>query len=629
MAAKIGINVVPTTSSRPDQVFKDNVIQGQNSTDTGFYFTGSPSEGTLTITGNSVTNCAVPVTLAKYTSFYEGNYWGVNDSDYKSTARTYYVDSDITTTGDGRCKASAYKTALEAVDAVTVAHTTIYVKKGIYDAGETLAMDVEGMRLVGASGSADMWGTSAIKASAADHVNITITANECEVIDIAFIQDNANKVIYIDGSAAVRYKTLIKGCYFGGLETMTYGVHGYGVVDAVAVENTFYRCVIGVEMNGDRCTIRDNVFMMAAAATGIVIPMTGANTPGTRIIDNIIQGANSTDTGISFSGSPDEGTLTISGNKVINCATPVTLAKYTSWYDNNYWGREDWRYHRETGRSGATARGADGNLFYCDGNAAATGDGKCWASASNVLAEAIALSQADIAANRNWARRNTIYVLADKLTESLVLWPQKTDIVGMGSDAAHTKATIIGLHVPATNTYYSTRWYNMRFEPSAAGVIMTLSATGAGTQFHECTFIGINGAHIATKAIQSTAHSYLKVDNCEFLGGFSGDVIDLAAGSALQLQITNNRIIGGANDGIVVSGTVTHYKDAVIANNFVSVEAVTISDGDDGIQVVDNRCISRAGTYGPGTHVITIGEAAGNIVVDKDGVAYNIPSTTD
>lgn len=457
----------------------------------------------------------------------------------------------------------------------------------------------------------------------------TVNAHNVVISGLGFtVNEDGYDAIRVSTTASY-HKTTISNCRFDGYGAGEYAIHTGTTFDSpdIVVQNCVFRSwqTACVYANATRGVYRNNHLITVAAKIGFnVVPTTGSR-PDQVFKDNVIQGKNSTDTGFYFTGSPTESMLTMTGNSVTHCATPVTLSKYTSFYEGNYWGVEDWRYHRETGRSAATARGSDGNLFYCDGNMSATGDGKCWASASKVLAEAIALSQADIAANRNWARRNTIYVLADQLTESLVLWPQKTDVVGMGSDAAKTKATIKGLHVPATNTYYSTRWYNMRFQPTSAGVIMTLDDGGAGTQFHGCTFIGIDGAVTATKAIESTAHSRLVIDNCDFLGGFSGDVIDLAAGQAQGLRITNNRILGGANDGIIVSGTLTHYKDVIISDNYIMVEAVTINDGADGVAVINNMCISRAGTYGAGTHVITIGDAAGNIVVDKDGVAYTIP----
>lgn len=543
------------------------------------------------------------------------------------SSNTWYVDSDKTTSGNGQSWVQAYKTVTEAL-AAAGDHDVILIQKGIYDEGAVLNITQEGLKMFGMGTSGDIWGNTTIKASAANHICITVNANEVEIGNLAFVQNNANLVIQV-ATTGYRYKTHIHDCYFGGLSTMTFGVRGgttYDAVDTLVERCTFYQCVTGVELNGSRCTIRDNMFLMSAGDTGINVAQSGSNRSELRILGNTFRGADSSDTGIKFSSTPTEALFTMEGNRVYNVATPVTLSKYTSWYEGNFWGVEDWRYHQETGRNAALARGADGNVFYCDGNIAAGGDGKCWASASITLAAAIALSHADIAANRNWARRNTIYLLADQLTESLVLWPQKTDIVGVGSDAGHAKATIKGVHSPATNTYYSTRWYNVRFQPVGTGVtLITLTSGGSGTQFHQCTFIGIDSAKNCAKAIDSTAHAYLVINDCDFLGEFSGDVIDLGAGAIEGLRITGNRIIGGANDGIVVTGTLTHYKDTLIADNYIQVEEVTIDDGADGVAIINNRCISRNGTYGAGTHVITIGDAVGNIVVDKDGVAYTIP----
>ena len=85
--------------------------------------------------------------------------------------------------------------------------------------------------------------------------------------------------------------------------------------------------------------------------------------------------------------------------------------------------------------------GPKGGVYYVDGNVAATGNGSPDHPYAT-LAEAITASDASIglAANRWWARRNRIYVCGDALSENLVKFPTKCDVIGCGSYDGFTQA---------------------------------------------------------------------------------------------------------------------------------------------------------------------------------------------
>jgi hypothetical protein len=74
--------------------------------------------------------------------------------------------------------------------------------------------------------------------------------------------------------------------------------------------------------------------------------------------------------------------------------------------------------------------------YFVDLNISASGDGLSWNTAFATIAEAITASNTSIGltANRWWARRNRIFVCGDGIAESLTVLPEKTDIIGVGSD---------------------------------------------------------------------------------------------------------------------------------------------------------------------------------------------------
>ena len=154
---------------------------------------------------------------------------------------------------------------------------------------------------------------------------------------------------------------------------------------------------------------------------------------------------------------------------------------------------------------------------------------------------------------------------------------------------------------------------------------MTLTGATWGAEFIGCSFRAA-GTLVAVSAIQSTGCPHLKVLNCEFIGAFTGDVIDIAAGDASSTVIRGNTIVGGANDGIVVSGvaTVEGTRRGLIADNYIDVAAKTIDTRATSVfNCVNNRCIST-NAVGATSYVIDPTFAAGNIVTGNDA-AITVP----
>ena len=495
---------------------------------------------------------------------------------------TWYVDSDVTTSGNGRSWLHAKKTITEAL-AAAGAHDVILIQKGIYDEGAVLNITQEGLKIFGMGTTRDMWGMSAIKASAANHICITINANEVEIGNMAFVQNNANLCIDV-ATTVTTYKTHIHTCFFGGSSTQTYGVRGglsaaWDSVDVVVEDCTFYQCVTGVDLNGTRCTIKNNVFLLSAGDTAINVTQVGGTRPELRILDNTIRGCLNTDTGVKFTGTPTEALFTMMGNRTIKCATPVTKSMYTSWYDANYWGKEDWRYHaNKDGKESAMARGATGNIFYVDLNIAATGlDGRSWASAYQTLAEAIAVADADVAANRNWARRNTIYVSGYELHEDITVLPEKTDIVGVGYDVGPYPRMMHSIVIAAA--VQGCRFINMGFQADAADISLVIPSGSNGTEFLNCHFKANN---TATHALQITASHGVKIIGCDFL--------------------PNN---------------VTKYATAAI-NLIGQCEDMEIKD----CYINGTIAIAKDATAGQGCRIVDCVLQATNIIIDDDSSAF-------
>jgi len=245
------------------------------------------------------------------------------------------------------------------------------------------------------------------------------------------------------------------------------------------------------------------------------------------------------------------------------------------------------------------------------------------------FARAVVLSNINIGSGaQRWARRNTIYLLGDRLTEDLTTLPDKCDVRSVGSTDSFKGGTIVGNHTIGSGV--GTRFYGVGFEPGAAADIFTFTTAGSsGVEIHGCEFRATRGANTAVSAIDITNCIGLKLYNNEFRGAFSGDVIDIGAGAVNHMVIDGNLIVGGANDGIVVTGatTITGGQMATISNNEIYVNNVTINDGADStILVVGNTCVTAA-AYGAGSHVITVEFAGGNIVT-ANGATYPIPVWT-
>ncbi len=266
-----------------------------------------------------------------------------------------------------------------------------------------------------------------------------------------------------------------------------------------------------------------------------------------------------------------------------------------------------------------------GETYYVDGNVLFTGNGTSWEEAYKTLAEAITASNANISSsiNRMWAARNTIYVRADTLEEDLVLFPEKCDIIGVGSYDANKCAGLKGKHVPVGGKM-GCRWINMRFleDSGSEGIFFTIASTsGGGMEFIDCIFD--SRGLVMTSAISITAMSFIKITNCKFIGpaaAWTNGAILVGAGAADGLEIRGNYITGA--QGVVMNSSMTSAAEfVIIADNTIHAATMCIDDNSDKALIVRNMCMSAAadgGATAPGCMDGNIKLAAGNYLAGDD-----------
>jgi len=337
VAGKIGIKHQPTGGGRPDTVIKDNVIKGVNSTDTGISITNTPDENALVIQGNSVINCATPVTAQRYTSWYDGNYWGINDADYHagigdSGGRVFYVNANAGTTGlDGRSRKSAFLTLTEANAVATTRNDTIYMADGDYDEGAVVNITTQGLRIIGEGPKSGYHNKAMIYSGSASHL-MTINKHEVVIDNVHFsMPDDGYDAVRV-GTTAASYKVTIRNCRFDGWSG-EYGIYTSTDCPDLLIEDCLFRSwnTAAIYMNVTRGMVRRCIFHVVTDKIGIEHIPNGGDRPDAIYMDNTFSGvANSSTTGIKFTGSPSNGTITIVRN-IFSGTWDTTITQIAAW----------------------------------------------------------------------------------------------------------------------------------------------------------------------------------------------------------------------------------------------------------------------------------------------------------
>ena len=281
--------------------------------------------------------------------------------------------------------------------------------------------------------------------------------------------------------------------------------------------------------------------------------------------------------------------------------------------------------------NGAIIRQGIGREFFVAGNwGVDTNDGSSWDKAFKTLAAAITANNADVAADKyGWATRNRIYLSADTTTETLVAFPNKCDVIGVGSYDANDKPGITGHHAPVNAGNYGTRWFNIWFKATAtASPIMTLANTTSGCQCIGCTFDGAAGT--VTLGISAVASPFLKVIDCEFFGPFATGYVLFGAGEAAGTLIEDCKMSGSSGYGIKATSTMTSSYPSYWKNNIVSVATtgIVLDDDADLVYTVGNRGANAATltNYAGRTGICDLNEdrAIDNILTGAD-ISVRVP----
>ena len=236
--------------------------------------------------------------------------------------------------------------------------------------------------------------------------------------------------------------------------------------------------------------------------------------------------------------------------------------------------------------------------YYVDNNYGSAGnDGLSWDTPKKTLATAITLSNANIAADargrgRGWASRNRIFYRADTETADLVTFPNKCDVIGVGSYDANAKPGITGNHVPVNAGNYGTRFFNVHFKaPADASPIVTLASTSSGIQFVGCT---LDATATTTIGIQATASPFLQVIDCDFRGAFVTSYITFGTGEAGATLIEGNRMCDAAAKGIITGSGTTSSWAMIVRNNYIEATTIIIDDDGDELWISRNDLITAA-----------------------------------
>jgi len=258
----------------------------------------------------------------------------------------------------------------------------------------------------------------------------------------------------------------------------------------------------------------------------------------------------------------------------------------------------------------------------------ATVDGLSWSSAFQLISSAITASNTSIGltANRWWARRNRIFVCGDGIAEDLTVLPEKTDIIGVGSDL-YPFPRVTGVHTIAV-AKVGVRFINMGFQATGTGDLFIIPAACHGLSFIGCTFTAASGAN--TKALEITDCAHVRVIGCDFLTAAGGSSGIFARGVSLEgtasihdFVATDNRMTCSNSGFVLANGALTN---SLVARNVIyQIGAdVAIVDSSSKCMFVDNRIISNQATQAAASMVTWNAKLAVNNICTND-TARNAP----
>ncbi len=251
-----------------------------------------------------------------------------------SSRNLFFVNSSVSSSGDGLTWDSAFKTLQEAVTA-SGDHDTILVAPNDIDtiASGGIEITQEGLRILGPLVSTEL-NNAAFKIVAGTSPMFTILADRVEIAGLHLSCRIAYPAICIgsvaDGVGTAIYETHIHDNNITGYGTGTFGVAmggagGFGVatqcdaVNLVIERNKFTSFVTAaVVVSGSRMSVLDNDFNVQADSIGVSVVETGGNRGYWTINDNRFTGiSGSSTTGIKFAGNTTIGQGTMINNQLV------------------------------------------------------------------------------------------------------------------------------------------------------------------------------------------------------------------------------------------------------------------------------------------------------------------------
>lgn len=274
--------------------------------------------------------------------------------------------------------------------------------------------------------------------------------------------------------------------------------------------------------------------------------------------------------------------------------------------------------------------GNQGTVYYVEANAGSNGyNGLSWEKPFKTIVYAITVCNANISRGpAGYQSRNTIFIKGD-FTETLDTFPQKTDIIGVGSANHIPMARIIGTHAP-TDTVWGVRFFNVWFQTTTATIIITF--TSGGFEFHNCWFKAFAATTPTTATHAMTIINPLDVliQGCNFTQNvqapFSTAAIAITStgGSTENCRIIGNDIYGAI--GIKITAPVGTYTSCLIKDNFIHATTLCIDDNSNQWAIVNNKMTSDANQSTLG-NVLDYNPylSVGNIITGSSGTV-NAPS---
>jgi hypothetical protein len=267
--------------------------------------------------------------------------------------------------------------------------------------------------------------------------------------------------------------------------------------------------------------------------------------------------------------------------------------------------------------------------YFVDINRAGPGNGLSWDGAFKTIAAAVTASNLSIGStpNRWWARRNRIFVAGDEITEDITVLPEKTDIIGVGTDL-RPFPRIFGQHTVVA-AKVGCRFINMGFNSNATGVLMTIPAGSHGFGMLGCTLTASAAGVTKGLMITNCAHVGINDNNFVLGAGAVANIFGLAISaeglaSMHDWKIRRNHIT--ATLGIHIVEATANTYGGLIDSNIIRATGKAINDASDKFQVVNNRWMTDIDT-GTSTAGFTFNLqlAAGNIQMGVTGLGDHVP----